>query len=176
MLLVGYTAKCQMISWIVSVEVEESLTCPTSHVWQSELNKLNWIVWNVEGSSHAVMWFFSDIYVEDVSRPMKSVSRYYRQCLGRNLNWGSPEYQARVLPTQLCYPVCCSLNVERWNTTMKVTGSVSTDLGGSLLCVACCITMKHICAFGGTSTVTVIQIPFGVMEPEFVCWYLLCIV
>jgi hypothetical protein len=139
-LLVGYTAKCQMINWIVHVEVEESLICSMSHMWQSGLNKLNWIILNVEGSSHAVMWFFSDIYVEEVSRPMKSVSRYYRQSLSRNLNWGSPEYQARVLPTQLCYPVCCSLNVERWNTTMTMTESMSTDLGESWLCVTCCIT------------------------------------
>ena len=176
MLLVFYTAKCQMISWIVSIEVEESLTCPLSNVWQSGLNKLNWIVLNVEGSSHAVMWFFSGIYVEGVSRPMKNVSWYYRQSLGRNLNWGSSEYQAKVLPTPLCYPVCCSLNVERWNIMMTMTGSLSSDLGESCLYVTFCITSKHICAFGGTSTVTVMQIPFGVMELEFVYWYLLCIV
>jgi len=61
-------------------------------------------------------------------------------------------------------------------TTMTMTGSVSTDLGVSWLCVTCCITTKNICAFGGTSTVTVMQIPFVVMEPEFVYWYLLCVV
>ena len=33
----------------------------------------------------------------------------------------------------------------------------------------------HLC-FGGTSAVTVMQISFGVVEPEFVYWYLLCIV
>ena len=174
MLLVGYTAVSD--DKLNSEYLEESLTCPLSHVWQSGLNKLNWIVLNVEGSSHAVMWLFSGVYVEGVSRHVKSVSWYFRQSLGRNLNWGSSEYQARVQPTKLCCPVCCNLNVKRWNTTMTKTVSMSTNLGESWLCVTCYITSKHICAFGGTDTVTVMQIPFGVMEPEFVYWYLLCIV
>jgi len=41
---------------------------------------------NVEESIHAVMRCFPGICVEGVSRPMKSVSEYYRQSLGRNLN------------------------------------------------------------------------------------------
>jgi len=59
---------------------------------------------------------------------------------------------------------------------MTMTGPVSTDLGESWLCVTCCMTRKHICVFGGTSKVTVMQIPFVVMEPKFVYWYLLCVV
>jgi hypothetical protein len=62
-------------------------------------------------------------------------------------------------------------------TTMTMTVSMSTDLGESWLYVTCCITRKHICAFGGTNAVTVMQITFGViMEQECVYWYLLCIV
>ena len=144
-LLVGYTAKCQMISWIVCVEVDESLTCPMSHVWQSGLNKLNWIVLNVEGSSHVLMWFFPGIYVEGLSRPMRSVSRCYRQSLGRNLNWGSPEYQARVLPTQLCDPICCSLNVERWNTMMTVTGFINRSWRKLVMCHMLHHKETHLC-------------------------------
>jgi hypothetical protein len=68
----------------------------------------------------------------------------------------------------------CQLNCDvHWckyqeTMLMAMTASVSTNVGKCWLRDRCWITRKHICTFGDTSSVTVMQIPLGILEPEFV--------